>query len=42
MKNQISDTLRMLDQDKITGKILIWEYLKYGIRKFAMNLSKKL
>ena len=41
MKNQISETLRMLDQDKITDKHLRWEYLKYEIRKFTMNFSKK-
>ena len=28
MKNQIDKTLRMLDQDKITHKHLIWEFLK--------------
>ena len=42
MKNQISETLRMLDQDKITDKHLRWEYLKYEIRKFTMNFSKNL
>ena len=42
MKNQISETLRMLDQDKITDKRLRWEYLKYEIRKFTMNFSKNL
>ena len=29
MKNHIFETLRMLDQDKRTGKYLRWEYLKY-------------
>ena len=33
MKNQIYETLCMLDQDKITHKHLIWEFLKYEIRK---------
>ena len=42
MKNQISETLRMLDQDKITDKHLRWEYLKYEIRKVTMNFSKNL
>ena len=42
MKNQISETLRMLDQDRITDKHLRWEYLKYEIRKFTMNFSKNL
>ena len=41
MKNQISETLRMLDQDKITDKHLRWEFLKYEIRKFTINFSKK-
>ena len=41
MKNQISETIRMLDQDKITDKHLRWEFLKYEIRKFTINLSKK-
>ena len=40
MKNQISETL--LDQDKITDKHPRWEYLKYEIRKFTMNLPKNL
>ena len=26
MKNQISETIRMLDQDKITDKHLRWEF----------------
>ena len=40
MKNQIFESLRILDQDKITDKHLRWEYLKYEIRKFTMNFSK--
>ena len=32
----------MLYQDKITDKHLRWEFLKYGIRKFTLNFSKKL
>ena len=31
MKNQNFETLHMLDQDKITEKHPIWEYLKYKI-----------
>ena len=42
MENQISETLRMLDQDKITDKHLRWEFLKYGIRKFAIFFQKKM
>ena len=41
MKNQISETLRMLEQDKITDKHLRWEFLKYEIRKFTINFSEK-
>ena len=41
MKNQISETLRMLEQDKITDKHLRWEFLKYEIRKFTIHFSKK-
>ena len=41
MKNQISETIRMLDQDKITDKHLRWKFLKYEIRKFTINFSKK-
>ena len=40
MKNQISETIRMLHQDKITDKHLRWEFLK--IRKFTTDFSKKL
>ena len=42
MKSQIYETLRMLDQGKITDKHLRWEFLKYEIRKFTINVSKKL
>ena len=41
MKNQISETLRMLEQDEITYKHLRWEFLKYEIRKFTLNFSNK-
>ena len=41
IKNQISETIRMLDQDKISDKQLRWEFLKYEIRKFNINFSKK-
>ena len=42
MKNQILETLHMLNQDKIADKHLRWEFLKYEIRKFIMNFSKNL
>ena len=32
----------MLDQDKITDKHLRWEFLKFEIRKFTINLKKNL
>ena len=41
MKNQISETQRMLDQDKITNKHLRLEFLKYKISKFSISFSKK-
>ena len=41
MKNQFSETICMLDQDKITDKHLRWEFLKYEIRKFTIIFSKK-
>ena len=40
MRNQISETIRMLHQDKITDKHLRWEFLK--IRKFTIDFSEKL
>ena len=42
IENQIFETLRMLDQDKITDKHLRWEYLNYENRNFTVNVSKKL
>ena len=42
MKNQIFETLRMLDQDKVIDKHLRWEFLKQEIRKFTVIFSKKL
>ena len=42
MKNQVSEILCMLDQDKITDKHLRWKFLKYKIRKFTIDFKKKL
>ena len=42
MENQISETLGTVDQEEITDKHLMWEYLKYKIRKFTMSFSKNL
>ena len=39
MENQISETLRMLDQNKKTDKCLRWEY---DIRKFTLIFLKNL
>ena len=41
MKNQISETPLMFDQDIITDKHLRWEFLTYKIKKFTLNFSKK-
>ena len=40
MEKQISETLQTPDQSKITDKRLRWEYLKYEIRNFKINVSK--
>ena len=42
MKNQILETLRMPNQDKITDKDLRWEFLKNEIGKFKINFSENL
>ena len=42
MKNQILETLHMLNQNKITDKHLRWEFLKCKNRKFTMIFSKNL
>ena len=42
MKNEICETLRMLNQDKINDKHLRWEFLKYKIRKLTIIFSRKL
>ena len=38
-ENQTFQTLRTLDQDKITDKHPKWEYLECQIRKFIKNYS---
>ena len=38
-ENQIFQTLRTLDQDKITVKHPKWEYLECQIRKFNKDLK---
>ena len=42
MEDQISQTLRMPDQDKITDKHLRWGYLKTETGKFTINFSNNL
>ena len=42
MENQISQTLRMPDQDKITDTHLRWGYLKTETGKFTINFSNNL
>ena len=42
MKNQISDILNFLNNENIKDDQVIWEYLKYEIRKFTIQYSKRL
>ena len=40
-KKTISDTLKELFNENILNDQVKWEYLKYSIRKFTINFSKK-
>ena len=42
MKNQISDILNFLNNKNIKDDQVIWEYLKYEIRKFTIQYLKRL
>ena len=42
MKKFISDTLNELFNENILDDQVKWEYLKYNIRKYNINFSKKL
>ena len=42
MKNHISDILNFLNNENIKDDQVIWEYLKYEIRKFTIQYSKRL
>ena len=42
MKKFISDTLNELINENISDDKVKWEYLKYNIRKYTMNVFKKL
>ena len=42
MKNYISDILNFLNNENIKDDQVIWEYLKYEIRKFTIQYSKRL
>ena len=42
MKKFISDTLNELFSENILDDQVKWEYLKYNIRKYTINFSKKL
>ena len=42
MKKFISDTLNELFNENILDDQVKWEYLKYNIRKYTINFSKKL
>ena len=41
MKNHIKSILDLLNKENITDDQVIWEYLKYEIRKFSIQFSKK-
>ena len=41
MKNHISDILNFLNKENIKYDQVIWEYLKYEIRKFTIQYSKR-
>ena len=42
MKIHISEILKYLNSQKITDDQVIWEYLKYEIRKFTIQYSRRL
>ena len=42
MKKFISDTLNELFNENVLDDQVKWEYLKYNIRKYTINFSKKL
>ena len=42
MKKFISDTLNELFNENILDDQVKWKYLKYNIRKYTINFSKKL
>ena len=42
MKNYISDILNFLNNENIKDEQVIWQYLKYEIRKFTIQYSKQL
>ena len=42
MKNDISDILNFLNNENVKDDQVIWEYLKYEIRKFTIQYSKRL
>ena len=42
MKIHISDILNFLHKENIVDDQVIWEYLKYKIRKFTIQYSKRL
>ena len=42
MKKFISDTLNELFNENILDDQVKWEYLKYNVRNYTINFSKKL
>ena len=42
MKNHVTDSLKNFDEENIRNKDIRWELLKYEMRKFSKNFSKKI
>ena len=42
LKNHISESLRILDQNGIKDDQISWEYIKFEIRQFSITFSKNL
>ena len=42
MKTHILDTLNLFDNENILDQNVRWDFLKYEIRKFAIDFSKAL
>ena len=42
LRNHLSDSLSILDQNGIRDDQIRWEYIKFEIRKFSITFSKNL